>query len=250
MVLPLLLRSASRIGLSPALACAALASSLLHASLLFVLLPPGPAKSVPGALPALQAQLTAVPLVSDSRTEFVPPTIDFPARSEIPGLARLDRAQLHLPALKPTQLTEVTPAPELAPAGGGVGDGFVSAQPLADMSRLGDLLARAQTDFPSEVSFPVRLNGEISARYPVAALAQGIEGNVVAWVVVDTVGKVEQIEFAEGDEVFRDAVREAIEKGRYYPAALFGQGLSFPIALEFHFELAAPALQAETATKR
>ncbi len=233
-MVPAMLRTASPARLSPALACAALASSLLHAALLVVPLPSGPGWSVPNALPALQARLTPAPSEADSKPEFVPVPVELLARVEMSSLLSLDNAPQLLRASKPEQLAAIESA---AVAGRDAGDGFVSAQTLTDMARLGDLLGRAQTEFPSEVSFPVRVNGQIRARYPAMALAQGMEGNVVAWVVVDPVGNVEEIEFAEGDEVFRDAVSEAIKSGQYYPAAMGGQGLRFPIALVFRFAL-------------
>lgn len=232
------LRIASRAGLPPALACTVLISSLLHAALMVVPLPSGPGRgNVPTSLPVLQARLTPAPGEADNLARSLPDRSEVPAQLEMPRLQPLEPALLPTAVTTPAVLADTTPAPERVATSGDAGDGLVSAEPLVDMSRLGDLLGRAQTDFPAEVSFPVRVNGQIRVRYPPEAVAQGVEGSVVAWVIVDPTGNVEQVEFAEGDPVFRDAVSEAIRSGQYYPAASGGVGLRFHIALEFRFAL-------------
>jgi TonB family protein len=116
-------------------------------------------------------------------------------------------------------------------------DQRVAAQQVTALARLGDFAEREMNEFPREVQAPVRYQGTIEARYPPAARAQGIEGSVVAWVVVDAQANVEEIEFVEGDDVFRESVTEAIRAARFMPAADGGVGLRFPIALEFRFVL-------------
>lgn len=231
------LLTASRPSLSPALACAALASSLLHAALLAVPLPAGPGRGAPDGIPALQARLTPAPDQATGEPNIAGAPISSPADAGTLKLLPLEQSTLMLPPAPSAPLRMVQPISVRPRAGGDAGSGFVTAQLLTDPSRLGDLLGRQQTEFPAELSFPVRVNGQIRVRYPAAAIAQGMEGDVVAWVVVDPVGIVEKIEFAEGDALFQDAVSEAIRNALFYPAAIAGKGVSFPIALVFHFAL-------------
>jgi len=73
------------------------------------------------------------------------------------------------------------------------------------LSRLGDLVERHMNEFPREVQISVRFR-DVAARYPAAARAQGIEGTVLEWVVIDATAHVEEIQSVEGDDIFRDAV--------------------------------------------
>ena len=119
-------------------------------------------------------------------------------------------------------------------------EALVPAEEVTSLSRLGDLLDRTINDYPREVQAPVRIAGHLDARYPPEARAQGVEGDVVAWVLVDPSANVEEIQIVEGDAIFHDAVIEAIRHGIFKPAFDAGQGLHYPIGLTFHFVLDAP----------
>ena len=111
----------------------------------------------------------------------------------------------------------------------------VAAQPLRDRSRVGDLWNRQIDEFPIEIDFPVRLDSKIEARYPPDALAEGREESVVAWIIVDATGAVEEISIPEGSPEFADAVRAALKDARFIPARNDMKSIRFPIALEFRF---------------
>jgi len=201
--------------LPPALALALTASLLAHAALLA--LPASErAGNVAVAVVALQTQLASPP---------GPPGDAWTAIAAEP--------------LVPLALQPVTLAPVNATAIGRPGDVRVAAREVFELSRLGDLLERQMNEFPQEVQARARFR-RIEASYPPAARAQGIEGTVLAWVVIDPTANVEEIRIVEGDDVFRDAVVEAIRSGTYMPAADGGVGVRFPLLLEFRFALDTP----------
>jgi TonB family protein len=239
----------------PALAVALLASALVHAGIVAVKLVPA-RHAVRADAPVLEARLAAVAQVTPPALTVQPfaPHVERDALVSM-AAARADalplRPRTPAPASKPELEPDIAPPPaveaavESEPAVGAAqvdnesGDNLVAAQPLVAMARLGDeLLARAVTEFPIEVQFPARAHGEIKARYPQVALAQGLQGDVIVWVVVSEGGDVQEIEFAEGDPIFRDAVLDAIRSSAFQPAADAGVGVRFPIALEFRFALA------------
>jgi TonB family protein len=113
----------------------------------------------------------------------------------------------------------------------------VAAQPLRDRSRVGDFWNRQIDEFPIEIDLPVRLDSKIEARYPPSALAEGREESVVAWIIVDATGAVEEINIPEGSPEFAEAVRAALKDARFTPARNDMKYIRFPIALEFRFAL-------------
>jgi len=213
-----------RRSLPPALVLAVAASVLAHAGLLALPSSDRPVGPVSYALPL------------DAR---VAPARDASSDAWTP----IDAAPLPTTPLPPLALASVAATAVERP-----GELRVAAQQVMAVSRLGDLIERQMNEFPREVQAPVRFHG-VEARYPAAARAQGTEGTVLAWVVVDTSAHVEEIRIVEGDDVFRDAVTEAIEAGSYMPAADGGVGLRFPIMLEFRFTLATPGLPSADAVR-
>jgi TonB family protein len=238
--------------LSPALLCAGIASALVHASLFAVRVLPGPAHSARTPVVLLALLSPPVPAAApsvDAMPEVVVPATTPAGIEPAPAPIRLVEAtpQVVVPAAPPAVIAAVsaplqsaqsaTVSPPAGVASAIPGIYFIAAQKLVAMSRLGDLLDRTESEFPVEVQFPVRVHGEIMARYPEIALSQRQEGTVIAWVIVDAQANVEEIQIAEGDEVFHSAVVDAIRDAQFHPAADGGQGLRFPIALEFQFTL-------------
>ena len=165
---------------------------------------------------------------------WVAPEPVAPVHASPSAAARASALMAHAPAAEPVVSDVVAsalspPQPE--------GDARVPAQEITSLSRLGGLLDRTMNDYPREVQAPVRIYGSIEARYPPEARAQGIEGVVVAWVLVDPAANVEEIQIVDGDPVFHDAVIDAIRRGIFKPAFDDGQGLHYPIGLEFRFAL-------------
>lgn len=226
-----------------AVALAALAASLaLHLAVMLVPVGSGDlTNNEQGAMP-LAARL--VVLESTTAVETAPAPMPL---STIPLVPTLTPKRL-VPA---TTLIASPVTSEVAQSQVGVAVPLTAtAVPLAALSRLGDLLARWQSEFPIEIAMPVRVYGKMEVPYPPAALERRIEGSVVAWATIHPDGVVEDIQIVEGDAVFREAVTEAIRNGRYYPAANGGKLISYPIALEFVFSLRDATAAAATASTK
>lgn len=98
-----------------------------------------------------------------------------------------------------------------------------------------DLERRITAGFPREPDQPIRLKPDAVIGYPLDALAQGIEGTVVVWFVVD----------ADGEVVERQAVAGPPELAEYtltrlgaivdQPARVGGRPVSAWMALEVTF---------------
>jgi TonB family protein len=153
-----------------------------------------------------------------------------------------------LPAMLPWVVPiPPTPAPQALASEGMQGSLLVEAQTLRDTNRLGDLLARQMNEFPLELDSPVELRHAVVARYPPAALAAGHEGTVIAWILVDAKGNLEEIQVADGSEEFSGAVMAAIRNARFIPAKQNLVPIRFPISLEFHFAAGGAAARQTTA---
>jgi TonB family protein len=153
-----------------------------------------------------------------------------------------------LPAMLPAVVPiPPTPAPQALASDGMQGSLLIEAQTLRDTNRLGDLLARQMNEFPLELDSPVELRHAVVARYPPAALAAGHEGTVIAWILVDAKGNVEEIQVADGSEEFAGAVIAAIRNAHFIPAQQNLVPIRFPISLEFHFATGGAATRPTTA---
>ena len=208
--------------LPPALVLAVVASVVAHAALLTLPASDRPASARPPILP-IETQLA--PARQPVFDEWKPIVADALPPLTLPPLA-----------LSPLNATAIERPGELR----------IAAHEVSAYARLGDLLERQMNEFPREVQAPVRFHG-IEARYPPDARAQGIEGTVLAWVVVDATAHVEEVQIVEGDEIFRAAVTQALEQGSFMPAADGGAGLRFPITLEFRFALDTPGTRTDAA---
>jgi TonB family protein len=82
--------------------------------------------------------------------------------------------------------------------------------------------------------------GQTGPRYPRAAVRQRVSGEVLAQFVVDTTGRVDMSKFRilhSSDQVFSDAVREAIPAERFFPAEREGQLVPELLQMPFAFRL-------------
>jgi TonB family protein len=241
----------------PTLAAAIAASAVVHAALITLPAWRGTAPADRTAV-VLEARLAPhvdpQPPVSSPAADSpppAPPVLSAPVRApDAPAPEVLTAAPAAPPASDghPSDaLAEAAPAEVVAAPLDDPGEVRVAAQQVFALARLGDLFEREMNEFPREVQFPVRYQGTIEARYPAEARAQGIEGSVLAWVVVDPSANVEEIQIVEGAEIFREPVIEAIHAARFLSAADAGVGLHFPITLEFRFALDRPATAAVAA---
>jgi TonB family protein len=229
----------------PTLSGAVAVSAVVHAALFAVPVLQGTAPA-PANVVMLEARLAprvepqapviaqpAAPLHAESA-----PVISTTKRAAAPTVVASESVAPPAPDKRASDaLAQPAPAEAASAPLDDVGDPRVAAQEVVALARLGDLIERQLNDFPREVQYPVRVYGAIEARYPAEARAQGIEGTVLAWVVVDPSANVEEIQIVDGEAIFREAVIEAIRAGRFYSAADGGVGLHFPITLEFRFAL-------------
>lgn len=171
-----------------------------------------------------QAQLAPVPLATPPR-----PTADSPATVPPPE-----------PQVAPARPAELPPAPEsAAPAmPAATTDAHVEFSVTSVLGRLGDALQmRSLHEFPAEIETPVRHADSIDVAYPPLALEEKREGTVVAWVIVDAEGRVEEISIPEGGPEFGEAVQNALLAARFLPAEDRGKPIRYFTMLEFRFRL-------------
>ena len=150
------------------LALAVVGSAFVPAAFLAVPFTPGvPATHDASTSPVVEARLApAEP----------PVTLQRVAQLALPALPEAAFVPMPSPRVDPPP----SPPPEPAPTALRSGEMLVAAVPLESRARLGEaLLARALTEFPVELQFAPRVHEALKARYPEAALAQGIQGDVV-----------------------------------------------------------------------
>jgi TonB family protein len=187
----------------------------------------------------LQAALV-VPVEQQQETE-APQPVQLSALSS-PSLIRIANPVLAMPPAAHSESTQpamagAMPKPPTSLAVGGAADLEIDGQLLSDRSRLGDLLTRELSEFPVEVSFPVRLKDRIRVKYPPAALLAGREESVTLWIIVDNQGAPAEIQVAQGSKEFADAAMAAVNEARFLPAERKLMPIRYPIAIEFHFAL-------------
>ncbi len=192
------------------------------------------------AAPILQATLQPAP----------------PTTEDLPTVAVVAVAETSA-TLPPPAAGETPPAPPpgrpakvlgtSTPPGDGITVTRISAQPLVDRNRLGDLYARQLVEFPIEVDRPARMVEPIVARYPKTALAQGQEDSVGVWVVVSVDGTAEEVQVVDGSPEFAAEVVTAINAAKFEPAENRHYRIRFPIALEFQFRANATGAAVATA---
>jgi len=80
----------------------------------------------------------------------------------------------------------------------------------------------------------------LEPRYPAALRSAGVQGNVLAEFVVDTLGRVElaSLRFPElANPLLGDAVREALAQYRFMPGEIAGRKVRTRVAVPFEFRL-------------
>jgi TonB family protein len=107
---------------------------------------------------------------------------------------------------------------------------------------------RVGSEFPAEIAQGVRLAAKPEVKYPEDALAARRQGSVLAFVIVDAKGAVEEVSIVEGAPEFAQPVQDAILATRFRPAEDRGTPVRFYTMLRFDFVPNTPgALPAEAA---
>ncbi len=212
---------------SPPLTVALAVSALLHAGLAVVAVAGLGASPAPRSIaPALQALILA------AAPAFEP-------------LASLEPVVINVPRFEPLSRALLAPPEGSDPPGHGSSaagldanatDVPVAGVVLADHNRLGPFLQRQIAEFPVEMDSPVRIGAPIVARYPAAALRDGLDTTVVVWVVVGWNGRADEVEVSDGDPLLAEAVIAAVKDAQFVPARNRLLATRYPIALEFRFD--------------
>lgn len=223
--------------LTPALA----ASIAVHLGLLLAL------AATFGVQPA--AMRNSAPALS---LVLVPQVLQDPAKVEAPA----PPAPIASPTRRPQETPAVAPPPpppvavakpvDLPPAVDAVApampaansDAHVEFATTSVLGRLGDALqTRSLFEFSPEIEVPVRHAEAIDVQYPPAALEERREATVLAWVIVDAEGHVEEISIPEGGPEFGEAVQNALLTAKFLPAQDAGKPIRHFTMLEFRFRL-------------
>lgn len=114
---------------------------------------------------------------------------------------------------------------------GGIAKGVVGGTaPVAD-----------QTYFEFQVEKQVaQIPGSINLRYPDMLRSANVEGEVLAQFVVDTTGRVERGSvkiLKSSHDLFTNAVQQALNSARYYPAEIGGRKVKQLVQQPFNFTL-------------
>lgn len=236
--------------LTPALAASLVAHLALVAAFAhtFGTQPAGPSPSEPALSLLLVPRAAVAP--AEPETRPAPAPLAVPAR---PRTEPAVTAPPPVPQAVPSPPVEVPPSIAMAapamPAA--TTDAHVEFSVTAVLARLGDALQmRSLYEFPAEIETPVRHAEPIDVAYPPLALEEKREGTVVAWVVVDAEGRVEEISIPEGGPEFGEAVQNALLAARFLPAEDRGQAIRYFTMLEFRFRLGAPGATVTPETSR
>ncbi len=231
--------------LTPALA----ASTAAHVALLLGLL------AVVHTMPAtLRNAAPTLSVVLARAQPSEPAPVEVPAAP--PTIANTPRAPTPAVVVPPVAVPLTPPVPAAIPAAndsmspattGGAAQARVEFGTATTLARLGEAFrTRSLLEFPPEIDTPVDVVGNIDVQYPAAALEERREATVIAWVVVEASGQVEEIAIIEGDPEFGEPVQDALLKARFLPASNRGQPIRYHKMLEFRFRLdnAAPGASA------
>lgn len=97
----------------------------------------------------------------------------------------------------------------------------------------------AEVDIPAKPQNMAEIHKLIG--YPKEAAKQGIEGNVIMEVLVDTDGKLLEAHVKQGPSILAAAVAEHIEKLVFEPGLKDGKPVQCKVTLPFHFRLTGDA---------
>jgi len=97
-----------------------------------------------------------------------------------------------------------------------------------------------QTFFEFQVEKQVSPAGNNAPNYPDLLRSANVEGEVLAQFVVDTTGRVDMSTFKvlkSSHDLFSTAVRQALQRARYYPAEIGGRKVKQLVQQPFNFTL-------------
>jgi protein TonB len=156
-----------------------------------------------------------------------PPIVQKPVASPKPVSAARPKAirpELKAPDEIPDETPEEAdgPLPDAPPEGlgqEGFLDGVVGGTGTARASEVG-VAAPAPPPPPPKPTPPAPAADNAAPEYPRAARRAGIGGIVKVRVWISAEGLVTRVDILEGDEIFHEAVREALMTWRYTPARM------------------------------
>lgn len=123
------------------------------------------------------------------------------------------RLDLPSPVVNPIQVTVRNSPPEPAPA---------RPRPTPQPTTRPE--SRPAAHRANRVDEPPReFAGNVPPRYPPREERLGIEGSVRVRLLIDETGRVEDLQFISGPQVFRDAVSNAVAQWRFSPARHLGR---------------------------
>ena len=220
-------------GLRPALLASPLwralsASALVHAGVAAVLVAGSPLVQSPQLPIALALRASLV----ESHAAPMQP-IELAALRAVP-MSRIRESALPRLAAEPVNVGEPDASPTVD-APDQPGQVAAIAEILTDHSRLGPLLSREMSQYPTEIDSPVRLDDPIVVRLPAGTRPSEPDASIVVWAIVLADGSVDTALLAEGDESVAEPVLAAVKAARFVPARSRLQPRDYPISLEFRF---------------
>jgi TonB family protein len=105
---------------------------------------------------------------------------------------------------------------------------------------------RVGSEFPAEIAQGVRLAANPDVKYPEDALAARRQGSVLAFVIVDANGAVEEVSIVEGAPEFAQTVQDALLTTRFLPASDGDRPIRFYTMLRFDFLPNSPGAEPAT----
>jgi hypothetical protein len=204
------------------------ASALVHAGVAAVL--------VAGAPLVQSAHVpTALPLRATFSEPYAAPMqpIELASLQAVP-VSRIRASALPRLAPEPLYVAEPDVAPSAA-APDQVGQVAAIAELLTDHSRLGPLLDREMSEYPTEIDSAVRLDDPIVVRLPAGLRPSEPDASIIVWAVVLADGSVDTALLADGDESLAEPVLAAVKAARFVPARSRLQPRDYPVSLEFRF---------------
>jgi periplasmic protein TonB len=198
-------------------------------------------------LAARASGLTAAPAAHRDVSPVIYAAPKLPQRDTPPPIARRNTADPSTPAPVPDVPVPSTPdiSPTL-PALGAMQDlidhlfdgnrGLMAGPPTGTPNAGGDAPLPANVVEKAVVALP----GNATPRYPSMLQSAGVDGNVRAQFVVDTLGRVEQGSFRALDsthDLFTASVREALARARFTPAEVGGRKVRQLVEQTFTFTI-------------
>ena len=209
------------------------ASALVHAGVAAVLVAGAPLVQSPHPPTAVVLRAS----LSEPQANPMQP-IELAALRAVP-VSRIRESALPRLAAEPVNVGEPDASPTVD-APDQPGQVAAIAEILTDHSRLGPLLSREMSQYPTEIDSPVRLDDPILVRLPSGIRPSEPDASIVVWAIVLADGSVDTALLAEGDESVAEPVLAAVKAARFVPARSRLQPRDYPISLEFRFSANAP----------